>query len=67
MTIQEVCTELRSELKPYIGKMKHSTFFSTLARIENGSAKPATVKALFEKFGYVGSYNEWEKNEKVTA
>lgn len=65
MTTKDVCQALRSELKAYIGKMQHSTYFSTLSRIEKGSAKPSTISSFFEKFGYSGSYNEWKKGEPV--
>lgn len=65
MTILEVVAELRAQLKPYVGKMPHSTFFTTLAAIEDGSAKRSTIATFFQKFGYVGDYNEWHKEAVV--
>jgi hypothetical protein len=62
MTIQEVCTELRAECKPYaLVKMRRDTYSKTLRNIYLGKAKPATIKAFFEKFAYAGEYNSWHK------
>jgi len=61
MTIQEVAEEIHKDFKAYVGVMSKFTFFTTIRRIKMNKAKPSTIKAFFEKFGYIGEYNEWHK------
>lgn len=60
MTNQEVVQELKKLIKPYQGVMAQSSFSNKMRDIKNDLSKPSTVKAFFERFGYIGSYNNWE-------
>lgn len=61
MTNKEVIEEIRKGLKPYVGIMSPSQYSQMCAKIENDMCKPKTVKKFFEKFGYVGEWNNFEK------
>lgn len=64
LTTAQVTAELRGIVKGYLhAGMKQSTYSQMLARIEAGTAKPSTIKALFNRFGYEGEFNEWRKGE----
>lgn len=62
MTIKEVCSDLRTQTKPYISKMSQSNYSNTLRHIEAGLSKQSTIDSFFSKFGYNGSFNEWTKS-----
>lgn len=64
MTNLEVVTELKKEIKPYIGKMAQSTFSLTCLKIENNLSKPKTVDKFFNGFGYFGEWNNYENKVK---
>ncbi len=62
MTIQEVVKDLRSQVKRYIDAgIRQSTYSRTLQRIEQGTAKPCTIKKFFNAFGYDGEFNDWDR------
>ena len=62
LTIKQVIAELRAIVKGHLhAGLKQSTYSQVLARIEAGTAKPCTIKALFNRFGYEGEFNEWRK------
>lgn len=67
LTISEVCQQLRSELKAWVGVMPQYTFSKTLIRIEEGTAKMSTIREFFARFGYEGDFNQWEKSQKIAA
>lgn len=62
----DVCAILRAQNKPYEQidpTMKQSRFSLMIAKIENELCKPKTVKAFFDRFGYVGDWNNFERKE----
>lgn len=58
MTIQEALNEIRSKPKWYFvtddkGEfIPHPRLIQTAQKIEDGRAKPATIKKFFDTFGY---------------
>lgn len=63
-TNEEVVAELKSQIKPYLQiepPMGQSIFSTTCRNIINGDAKPKTIKAFFDRFGYVGTFNDFKK------
>lgn len=58
MTIQEALNEIRSKPKWYFvtddkgDLIPHPRLIQTAQKIEDGRAKPATIKKFFETFGY---------------
>lgn len=63
LTNQQVIDDLRKKIKPYIGIMSQGYFSNYIIRIENNLCKPATVKLFFEKFGYIGNWNQFTQLE----
>jgi len=64
MSNTETVLALKSENKPYNQinpKMNQSHFSLMCAKIENGLCKPKTVVSFFARFGYVGDWNNFEK------
>lgn len=64
MSNLEVITELRLKGKlAYLSVgMKQSTFSNTVKAIELRVAKVSTTEKFFKKFGYSGSYDNWNYN-----
>jgi len=64
MTNIEVVKELKSRNKPYEHiepRMKQSFFSLMCAKIENEMCKPKTVSKFFAEFGYIGSWDNFNK------
>lgn len=62
MTTIEVAKEIKSKGTQFYGIMPASTYYATLSRIINGTAKTATIIKFFNTFGY--TFKEeltWEK------
>lgn len=69
MTIEDALKEIKSEPKWYYrirdGKLiPVATLVVTAQRIQDGRAKPSTVKKFFEEFGYKVEINQTVK--KIT-
>lgn len=64
MTNLEVIKELKSQGKQaYLGVgMNQSTFSGTIKAIERRIAKISTTEAFFRRFGYVGTFDNWNYN-----
>lgn len=69
MTTLEVVADIRArnkERKLYgsgKGQISQPMFSRYLALIEREMCKPATVSKFFGRFGYTGSFNEWNKTD----
>jgi hypothetical protein len=61
MTNKEVVSELKTQLKIYIGICTQAQFSNMCTRITNDLSKPKTVNEFFNKFGYVGEWNNYQK------
>lgn len=61
MSNKEVVNALRKTLKIYAGIMSAQYFSATCAKIENDMCKVKTVNEFFAKFGYVGEWNNYQK------
>lgn len=64
MTTLEVIEDLTATPKWYIPHYSQQLASYIVKAIKNGTAKPSTIKKLFNRYGYVGEYNEWKYNNE---